>query len=76
MFERYIDFILQPIMIFFYISDIAHRQVALKLRANEARRHMCLIPETGLPPIIKSTSVKGGKICTFKLILMHQRNNL
>ncbi|XP_063409366.1 uncharacterized protein LOC134692743 isoform X5 [Mytilus trossulus] len=40
--------------------DAAHRQVARKLRAGEARRHLCLIPETGLPPVIISTGEKGG----------------
>lgn len=41
-------------------SPDAHRQVARKLRAGEARRHLCLIPETGLPPVIISTGEKGG----------------
>ena len=49
-------------MLLLFFVETAHRQVARKLRASEARRHICLIPETGLPPVIKPTGEKGGKL--------------
>lgn len=36
------------------------------IKSPEATRHTCLIPESGLPPVILQTGVKGG-LCMLEL---------